>query len=75
MKTYLDYHVLNFQHGYNITLDKGGMRDIPLVWISERELAKYLNLYLDMDDNEVYIRFATMSGFMQVPKNRGEVRP
>ena len=74
MKTYLDFHQLNFQNGYNISLDKGDMKNIPLGWIPVNRLAEYLNMYLDIDDNEVYIRFAGMSKFMVVPKNRGEVR-
>lgn len=75
MVTYLDYHVLNFMGGYNIRLDKDGLTNIPCGWIPEERLKEYLNFYLDIDNNDVYIRFADMDTFMEVPKNRGEVRP
>ena len=73
MVTYLDYHVLNFKEGYTISLNVGDMKNLPLGWITEDRLQEYVQMYLDIDNNDVLVRFAGMDDFMPVPKNWGEV--
>lgn len=71
MKTYIDYRSVESYGWYDVRVDKDGQTNVTCGLIPAEQLGMYLESYLDMDDNEVYIRFEGMPTFMEVPKSWG----
>jgi hypothetical protein len=68
MRTFLDYHVINFYGGYNVHVDREGTM-FPCGWIPAGQLQMNIDTYLDIEDNEVYVRYQGEDDYTKIGGN------